>query len=221
MRTFILSAVLLALAALELSAQNATPPATEVAAALQRKYDAVRDFSAEFTQQRTGGVLGRKRVEQGTVQVKKPGKMRWEYESPDEKLFVSNGRRVVFYDPANRQATISEVPEGDQAATAAQFLAGRGHITRDFDVSFTESGSPGTYALKLTPRTPEPQYDWLEVVVDRDSLQIRSLTAVEEQGARSTFIFSDFKENMGIPDSRFEFEIPRGVEVIHAGPPKR
>ena len=221
MRKFTLSALVLALSALDLSAQTSTPPATDVAAALQRRYDTVRDFSADFTHQHTGGVLRRKLVEQGTVQVKKPGKMRWQYESPEDKLFVSNGKRLYFYDPENNQVTIGEVPEGDQAASAAQFLAGRGNITRDFDVSFTDGGSAGTYALKLTPRTPEPEYDWLEVVVDRDRLQIRSLTAVEKQGGRSTFIFSEFKENVGIPDKTFEFQIPRGVDVIHAGRPKR
>lgn len=217
----ILTAVLLALSSTALPARQNVPAAAEVAAAVQRKYDAVRDFSAEFTQQRTGGVLRRTLVEQGTVQVKKPGKMRWEYEPPDEKVFVSDGRRLYFYDPANNQVTISEIPRGDQPASAAQFLAGRGNITRDFAVSFAEGGAADMYALKLVPRSPQDEYDWLELAVDRDTYQIRSLAAVEEGGTRDTFLFSDFKENIGIPDKVFQFQIPRGVDVIHAGPPKR
>ena len=216
-----LTAVLLALFATALPAQDRTPSATEVATSLQRKYDTVLDFSANFTHQHTGGVLRRKLVEQGTVYVKKPGKMRWEYKSPEEKLFVSDGERLYFHDPANNQVTVSELPEGNQAASAAQFLSGRGNITRDFQVSFTDGGSADSYALKLVPRTPQSEYDWLEVVVDRATYQIRSLTAVEKQGARSTFLFSGLKENIGIPDKTFAFEIPRGAEVIHAGPPKR
>lgn len=217
MKKLSLTALLAAVAAAGLTAQVPTPPAADVAAALQRKYDTVRDFSADFTHQHTGGVLRRKLVEKGTLQVKKPGKMRWEYKSPEKKLFVSNGSRLYFHDPANNQVTISEVPEGDQAASAAQFLSGRGNITGDFNVSFTEGGSADTYALKLAPKTPQPEYDWLEVVVDRETLQIRSLTAVEKQGGRSTFLFSRFKENIGLADRTFEFEIPRGAEVIHAG----
>ena len=215
-----LIAVLLALFATALPAQNSTPSAAEVAASVQRKYDTVRDFSANFTHQHTGGVLRRQLVEQGTVHVKKPGKMRWEYKSPEEKLFVSDGKRLYFYDPSNNQVTISEVPEGNQA-TAAQFLSGRGNIARDFEVSFTDGGSADSYALKLVPRTPQNEYDWLEIVVDRATYQIRSLTAVEKQGGRSTFLFSGLKENIAIPDKTFVFDIPRGAEVIHAGPPKR
>jgi outer membrane lipoprotein carrier protein len=201
-------------------AQERASSAAEVAAALQRKYDMVRDFTAEFTHQHQGGVLRRKLVEQGTLHVKKPGKMRWDYKSPEKKLFVSNGRRLYFHDPVNNQVTISEAPQADQATSAALFLTGRGSVTRDFKASFTEGGTPDTYGLRLDPVTPQNEYDWLEVVVDRATLQIRSLTAVEKQGGRSTFIFSRLKENIGVPDKTFEFEIPRGAEVIHAGPPK-
>lgn len=220
MRISSLSAALLALCASAAAVQTGGASAAEVAAALQRKYDTVRDFTAAFTHQHTGGVLRRKLVEQGRLQVKKPGKMRWEYEAPDEKVFVSDGRRLYFHDPENNQVTISEVPEGDRAASAALFLSGRGNITRDFDVSFAEGGPPGAWALKLVPKTPQNEYDWLEVVVDRSSLQIQSLTAVEKEGGRSTFLFSGFEENVGIPDKTFEFQIPRGAEVIHAGRPK-
>ena len=215
-----LTAVFLALMAAGPAAQNSTPTATEVAATLQGNYNTVRDFSADFTHQHTGGMLRRTLVEQGTLQVKKPGRMRWEYKSPEKKLFVSNGSRLYFYDPENNQVTISEVPRGDQPASAAQFLSGRGNLTRDFDVSFIEGGSADTYALKLEPRTEQNQYDWLEIVVDRTTFRIRSLTAVEKQGGRSTFLFSRFKENIGLSDNTFEFDIPRGTEVIHAGPPK-
>jgi outer membrane lipoprotein carrier protein len=217
----ILTAAFMALSVSVLSGRQGVPPAPDVAAAVQRKYETVRDFSAEFTQQRLGGPLRRKIVEQGTVRVKKPGKMRWEYEAPDEKVFVSDGRRLYFHDPANNQVTISEIPRGDRPASAAQFLAGRGSLTRDFDVSFADGAAPDTYALKLVPRSPQDDYAWLELVVDRNTYQIRSLTAVEQGGTRSTFLFSDFRENIGISDKAFQFEIPRGVEVIHAGPPKR
>jgi outer membrane lipoprotein carrier protein len=220
MRFHSLTAALLLLFAAGPIAQGPASSAAEVAAALQRKYDAVRDFTAEFTHQHQGGVLRRKLVEQGTLHVKKPGKMRWEYKSPEKKLFVSNGRRLYFHDPANNQVTISDAPQEDQATSAALFLSGRGSVTRDFRASFTEGGTPDTYGLRLDPVTAQNEYDWLEVVVDRATLQIRSLTAVEKQGGRSTFVFSRLKENIGVPDKTFEFEIPRGAEVIHAGPPK-
>ena len=70
---------------------GALPPAPEVAAALQKKYDAIRDFTADFVQESEGGLLGKKQTERGMVQVKKPGKMRWDYKSPEHEA-VSVGR---------------------------------------------------------------------------------------------------------------------------------
>ena len=153
--------------------------------------------------------------------VKKPGKMRWEYRSPEKKLFVSDGTRIYFHEPGSNQVTVSEVPQGDQAASAALFLTGKGNLTRDFTASFIQAEGAGagssTYALRLDPKKPQGEYDWLEVVVDWNTLLIQRLTAAEKEGGRSTFLFSRFKENIGVGDKPFVFEIPRGAEVIHAG----
>jgi outer membrane lipoprotein carrier protein len=193
----------------------------EVAARLQRKYDSVKDFSADFVHQHEGGVLRRKLVERGTVFVKKPGRMRWHYKAPEEKYFVSDGAQLYFYDPQNNQVTISAVPQDDQAATAVLFLTGKGNLTRDFRVTFAEGGPAGAQALHLEPTHPQAEYDWLELVADAQTLQIRTLVAADRQGGRSTFQFSNFKENVGLTDKTFAFTIPRGAEVIHAGRAKR
>jgi outer membrane lipoprotein carrier protein len=192
-----------------------TPSAGEVAAALQRKYDTIHDFSADFTHRHQSGVLRRTRVEQGSLLVKKPGRMRWEYKSPEQKLFVSDGARIYFHDVANKQVTVSEVPVGEQAASAALFLAGNGNLARDFSASFMEGGGPDSYALRLEPKSSEAEYDWLEIVVDRDTLRIQSITAAQQDGGRDTFEFSNLKENVGLADKTFEFKIPPGVEVIN------
>jgi outer membrane lipoprotein carrier protein len=197
------------------------PPAQEVAAALQKKYDAIRDFTADFVHESQGGLLRKKQVERGVVQVKKPGKMRWDYKSPEQKLFLSDGHRIYLHVPADNQVIISPVPEQDQATTAVLFLVGKGNLTRDFNVSYVEGGGPDTYALRLQPKLPERDYDWLQLVVDRRTLQIRSLTAADSQGGRSTFQFANFKENTGLSDKTFTFKIPRGAEVTNNGGPSR
>lgn len=208
-----------AIAALTLSAsaqgQGApSPSAPQVAAALQAKYDKIRDFSADFTQQYESGVLKRKLTEQGKVQVKKPGKMRWDYSAPEKKVFVSDGSRIYLWVPADNQVTTSPVPRQDEATTAVLFLVGKGNLTRDFNVTFVAGAAAGTRALRLEPRLPERDYDWLQLVVDQQSLQIRSLTAADRQGGQSTFTFTNFKENLGLPDSTFAFKIPRGADVV-------
>jgi outer membrane lipoprotein carrier protein len=212
---------LLALAAIVAVAPAATagqsPSAAEVASALQKKYDAIRDFRADFVQQAEGGVLRRKTTERGTVQVKRPGKMRWDYMAPEKKLFVSDGRKMYLYVPADNQVVVSDVPKADEATTAVLFLVGKGNLTRDFTVSFVEGGGAGTWSLKLLPKLPERDYDWLQLVVDRSTLQIRTLAAADAQGGRSTFQFSNLKENVGLADKLFDFKPPRGADVVHQG----
>jgi len=201
--------------------QNGQPTAPAVAAALQRRYNGVRDFTADFVHESQGGLLRKKQTESGVVQVKKPGKMRWDYRKPEPKVFVSDGRRIYLHVPADNQVIVSPVPSEDKATTAVLFLAGRGDLTRDFSVTYAEGASPDTYALRLQPKLPERDYDWLQIVVDRRTLQIRSLSAAESQGGRSTFQFSTFKENVGLQDKTFEFKIPRGADVTnHADAPR-
>ena len=206
-------------AARQVSAQQQS--AQQVAAALQAKYDQIRDFSADFTQEYESGVLKRKLTERGKLQVKKPGKMRWDYTAPEKKLFVSDGSRIYLWVPADNQVTTSPVPKADEATTAVLFLVGKGNLTRDFDVSFVDNAPPGTYSLRLQPKLPERDYDWLQIVIDQKTFQIRTLTAADRQGGQSTFHLSNFKENPGIADRTFSFKIPSGADVRDAGSPSR
>lgn len=197
---------------------QAVPPAQEVAAALQKKYDGIRDFSADFTQTTEGGVLRRKPVtERGTVFVKKPGRMRWNYKAPEEKVFVSDGRQVQLYVPADKQVVVSPLPDDDRATSAVLFLMGRGNLVRDFNASYAKGGTNDTYVLRLDPKTRQAEYDWLQLSVDRGSLQIRELIVADQQGGRTVFGFTNFKENPGVADKTFVFTAPRGTEVIKSG----
>jgi outer membrane lipoprotein carrier protein len=196
---------------------QARPSATETARALQQKYDRVTDFSADFTHTYEGGVLKKKSTGRGTVQIKKPGRMRWDYVSPDKKTFVSDGRKVYSYIPADKQVIVSDMPADDHATTAVLFLAGKGNLTRDFVVTYaTDVETADTVALRLDPQQKQRDYDWLIVVADRKTLQIRSLTAADQQGGRSSFAFTNYRENTGVSEKAFEFRIPRGVDVITA-----
>jgi outer membrane lipoprotein carrier protein len=200
---------------------QAQPSAADIATRVQQRYDRVRDFSADFTHEAESGVLRKKLVEHGTVMVKKPGKMRWTYKAPEEKVFVSDGVRMYMHTPADNQVIVSPVPTDDQATTAVLFLSGKGQLTRDFTVSLVPGSPAGSYALKLQPKLQERDYDWLQLVVDRTTFQILSLTTADKQGTRSTFTFSSFKENVGLSDKTFAFTIPRGADVIQAGPAGR
>src|SRR5438132_7298867 len=192
--------------------------ATDLAQSLQRKYDTIRDFSADFTHTYEGGVLHKQITERGHVLVKKPGKMKWDYTSPEKKLFISDGVRVYSYTPEDRQVIVGAVPKDDQPGAPILFLAGKGNLARDFTASIGElpkASPPGSEALKLVPKAAQPDYDWLLLVIDHQSLALRTLVTMDGQGGRSSISFMNLKENVSPADKDFAFNIPRGVDVIN------
>lgn len=199
------------------SGRAADQTAAEFAQTLQSHYDGVRDFSADFVHTYRGGALKKTVSERGRVQIKKPSKMRWDYTAPEPKQFVSDGSKVYFYIPADKQVIVSPVPPDSQGASPALFLAGKARLTSEFTPSLIDlpQGLPaGTRALKLVPKSKQPDYDWLVLAVDPATLAIRGLMTVDAQGGTSTFAFSSLKENAGLADNQFAFKIPRGVDVV-------
>jgi len=207
----------LALSAPGVSLRAADQTAPELAQALQRKYDGIRDFSADFVHVYKGGVLRKLLTEKGRLLIKKPGKMRWTYTAPEQKVFVSDGVKIYSYIPQDKQVIVTTVPKDDTASAPALFLAGKGNLVRDFTSSFGDvptGSAPGTKALKLVPKTPQPDYDWLALLVDPDTLALRGLVSTDSQGGTSSFSFTNLKENVGLADKDFTFEMPRGGDIV-------
>ena len=199
------------------AAAQPKPAPEALARSLQQRYQGIKDFSADFVHNYRGGVLKTQTQERGKVIVKKPSRMHWTYTAPEKKEFVSDGVKIYSYIPQDKQVIVSSVPADDQATTPALFLAGKGDIVRDFSASYVDSPIAGTVALKLTPRRSEPDYEYLIVAVEPESLRIRALTTKDRQGGESTLVFNNLKENQGISDKEFAFRIPRGVDVITDG----
>lgn len=200
------------------TAAQVRPAPAALARSLQQRYQGIKDFSASFVHTYRGGVLRTQSREEGTVSVKKPGQMRWLYTRPERKEFVSDGHKLYTYLPSEREVRVSDVPADDSATTPALFLAGKGDLTRDFTAVAVDSPVPGAWALKLTPKREEPDYEYLVVAVDPATLQIRALTTKDRQGGESTLVFSNLKENRGIPDKEFVFAMPKDrVTVITDG----
>jgi outer membrane lipoprotein carrier protein len=217
--TVVAVAAFIALGAQLVAGRAADSTAPELAAALQRKYDGIKDFSADFTHAYEGGVLRKQITERGHLLVKKPGKMRWDYTEPEPKQFVSDGLKMYSYIPQDKQVIVAPVPPDEDAPTPTLFLAGKGNVTRDFTPSLVDApaGMPaGSRALKLIPKAKQRDYDWLVLVLDPGSLAIRGLVTVDAQGGKSSFSFTNLKENVGLADKEFAFKIPRGVDVVTA-----
>src|SRR4051812_22952337 len=213
------SLVIVAFAAATAAGHAAETTAPELAAAVQRKYDGIKDFSADFTHTYEGGVLRKQITERGHMLVKKPGKMRWDYSSPEPKQFVSDGVKMYSYIPEDKQVIVASVPPDEEAPTPTLFLAGKGNVARDFTPSLVDApagAAAGSRALKLVPRAKQRDYDWLVLVLDPATLAIRGLQTVDAQGGKSSFSFTNLKENIGVADKEFAFKIPRGVDVVTA-----
>jgi outer membrane lipoprotein-sorting protein len=123
---------------------------------------------------------------------------------------------MYFYVPADKQVRVSPMPEDGRVPTPILFLAGRGDLLRDFRVE--EVAVPGgvrdARALRLRPVRTEPEYETLTLVVDASTYVLEQLIVLDGQGGTSTFTFGNLRENVGVPDSRFVFTMPKGVDVI-------
>jgi outer membrane lipoprotein carrier protein len=212
------AALLLAVLALLAPARPATPaagPDTDLARSLVRRVEErhgrTADLVARFTQSYRSGLLGREIVERGVVSIKRPGRMRWEYKDPEAKLFVSDGRTFYFYVPADRQVVVSE--QDAERSLAGRLLSGRGGLLEEFDASLEEPLEEGVMRIKLVPRREQPEVERAFLDVE-PSGRIRSILLEDVQGNRTRFRFEGVRENTGVPDKLFRFEIPAGVEVI-------
>ena len=155
-------------------------------------------------------------VERGTVLFKKPGRMRWDYQEPERKLFLSDGELLYSYLPEDRQVIIGRLPDQDEATTPALFLAGAGNFVDDFTATFdvVQDPPPDSYVLRLTPTRTERDFQFLTLVIDARTLAIVRLISYDLQGGLSTFLFSNLQENLNLSDTPFTFEVPPGTDVI-------
>ena len=201
---------LLLAALLAATAAAADDAGLELARRVDQRQAAVRDLTARFEQRYRSGTLGRELVERGTLAIRRPGRMRWEYREPERKTFVADGRNFYFYVPADKQVVVRE--QGADRGLVARLLSGRGGIVGQFDVTLDRSAS-GRARLLLTPRDADPDVARISIEPD-DSDRIQVLELVDTQGNRSEFRFEGVRENVGLPDRLFRFEIPKGVEVL-------
>jgi len=191
---------------------QAPPSAADLARRIQAHYDTVHDFTADFTQSQTSGVLPQASVERGTVKIKKQNRMRWIYAAPEKKEFVADGSRIYSYFPADKYVMISPLPGPEDASTPLLFLSGRGSLVADFTSRLAPDQPDGEWHLSLVPKTRQ-DFTSLTLAVDRTSLALRGLTVHDDQGGVSTFRFTDLRENRHLADREFSFTIPKGVEI--------
>jgi outer membrane lipoprotein carrier protein len=206
-----LVALLLSLAAS--SAQGADVKA--IATAVDAHYNHLRTLQAEFTELYRGS--GMERTESGTLWLKKPGKMRWEYRSPKEKLFVSDGKTAWFYVPEDRQARRSSAKKLEDLRSPLAFLLGKTKLEKELrGLSLAPDIEPlgsGDVVLRGVPKGLEDQIREIVLEVTPEN-RIARMIMQEVDGASTEYRFSDQQEDVKIQDARFEFKPPAETEIM-------
>jgi len=192
----------------------------QLARAVDEHYNHLRSLQTDFTEIYRGD--GVERVESGILWLKKPRKMRWEYRSPSEKLFVSNGQVVWFYLPAERQLRKTTLRKLDDIRSPLAFLLGKTKLEnelRGLSKAVDQSPlQPGDTVLRGVPAGVVPQGmagQLSEVLLEiTPADQIVRIVVAEADGATTEFRFAGWKENVEMTDSSFSFTPPAGVETV-------
>jgi outer membrane lipoprotein carrier protein len=187
--------------------------AAAIVDAIQKQYDATDTFQARFVQKSYLKILGQSQKAEGTVAIKKPGKMKWDYKAPDRQILVSNDQGLWLYLPDEKQVTKMKVQSIYSSNTPALFLAGRGKLTESFTIGkVTEERE--LYVAELIPRDKVQNLSKMVLLADKKNFQIVGSRVYDNLGNRTEMIFSDSKTNPRLEKQLFQFEVPKGVELI-------
>jgi len=194
---------------------QATQDIPGLARAVDEHYNRLRTLQTDFTEIYRGE--GMERVESGTLWLKKPRKMRWQYRSPKEKLFVSDGKAVWLYLPAERQARRTELRKLEDLRSPLAFLLGKTKLENELQglskVMDQAPLDPANTLLRGVPRGMNERVSEVQLEIT-PSAQIARIVLTEVDGATMEFRFAGPKENLDVGDARFQFSPPPGVETV-------
>lgn len=205
-------AALLFLAA-AISAQQPTPGS--LARLVDAHYNHLQSLQTRYTERYQG--MGLDRTETGTLTLRKPGRMRWAYDTPRGKLFVLDGRYAISYTPGDAQATRVPAKQLDDMHSPLRFLLGHAELAKELDglsLALVEGG----YTLSGRARAGAAGLKQLALTVDSAGL-IHAMRLEETDGSITTFTFTDEHDNIPTRESDFTFTAPPGVTVIDGPPP--
>lgn len=208
---------------------NSVDDAKAVIRALESRYEHARTLKASFFERYSDG-KGAVQSESGTVYFSRPGRMRWDYESPEPKLFLVDGANVWFYVPADRTVSRGKMKESSDWRTPIALLVGKADLSRlcrNIEIVPSASvagGAPetqplqdGDTVLRCIPRNVagDSTGSLREILLETDP-QARLLRVVlrEVGNIETEFRFGNWEENISIPEAQFHFQPPPGVSVV-------
>jgi outer membrane lipoprotein carrier protein len=194
---------------------SAQPDVHAIADKVDQRYNHLQTLEAQFSETYSGA--GMTRAESGTLTLKKPGRMRWDYEQPRPKMFLTDGTTAWFYVPGERQVRRAPVKQLDDLRSPLRYLLGKTKLEKEF-VSLSVAAdakplNPGNIVLGGVPKGMQDRVTQTLLEVTPDGL-ITRITVEELDGSVTEFRFLQQKENVQVADQRFRFTPPAGVEVV-------
>jgi outer membrane lipoprotein carrier protein len=202
--------------------------AKQVAQAIEARYRTARTLKAYFYERYSDG-SGGVAAESGTVYFSRPGRMRWEYQSPEKKLFLVDGKNVWFYIPADRSVSRAKVKSSSDWRTPLALLVGKAKLSDlcqrldlvDPDGKYSDAAgfqpAVGDRVLRCVPRGESDKHgNAAQVVYLETDPQAQLVRVVIHQpgNAVTEFRFGDWKENIPISEAKFHFQPPPGVAIV-------
>jgi len=186
---------------------------------IQKQYQSIRSFSGGFIQSshRADTETGHKKAE-GLVSYKRPGKMRWLYEAPEEQLLVINGQTMWLYDPLLENVTVQKL-EKITEGTALSFLLGLGNLQDDFihrGISKNLLIGQEGLIIELEPKKSTANLAFIQLNVHPETYNLQTIALMDQQDNYRTIQLMNIKYNLEIEDSFFEFTVTNDMEVIEA-----
>lgn len=174
---------------------------------IEKKYDALTDLSADFTQETYVSILQRTVIRKGKLFLKKGGKLRIEYTAPDPQHYISDGKKLWTYTPGDA-TSLTEIDVTDDIIPpeALSFLKRFGRLSRKFSVSSSQAFDPlpkEAIALHLIPKSSKSPYDALDVLFDR-GYEVSALILSNPSGNKTTYRFFGHQHNVGFQESLFQ-----------------
>ncbi len=188
---------------------------SDVASRVDRYYNRLSSMKAAFTETYSGA--GIDRTESGTLLLKKPGRMRWDYASPRAKLFVADGSTAWFYVPGERQARKADIKKLDDLRSPLRFLLGKTRLRKELNglsiATDVHPLNPDTTILRGIPKGMEDRVQQVQIEVNPAG-QIIRIRVEEVDGATTEFRFTNIEPNAPVDSALFRFKPPDGVEVV-------
>jgi outer membrane lipoprotein carrier protein len=212
----ILLSVILALFESRAGLAAESKSAEAIVDSLQKNYDATVDFTADFRQETEVKTLNRSLKAWGKMSFKRPGKMLWRYEEPKGQFVLADGKNLYFYQPEQNQIIKSPLKNAFRSDVPLSFLLGIGNLKKDFN-STLKGNDEKQYTVRLEPKNESGGFSEILLGVGKPSFDILWVSVRDATGNLTTIHLSGMRKAVGLKDSLFTLQVPKGADVVELG----